>query len=120
MAELSAALQEAAGQENVPATVPHLSSETAERDLGSHQGTESAGVSSTATVATARKSNGWKPRKDTLHVTKLMQKGLSNDEIADRDDVTVEKSAVNLRKIRQRAREHGLLPPLEADKRDSV
>jgi hypothetical protein len=54
-----------------------------------------------------------------MHVIKLMQQGLTNDEIAARNDVEVEKNAANLRKIRERARDNGYLPRLDAEKRDT-
>jgi DNA-binding CsgD family transcriptional regulator len=47
-----------------------------------------------------------------------MKQGLSDDAIAERQDVKVETSAANLRKIRQRARDNGYLPRREAEKRD--
>jgi DNA-binding NarL/FixJ family response regulator len=60
----------------------------------------------------------WKPTKRTLRVIELMKQGLSDDAIAERQDVKVETSAANLRKIRQRARDNGYLPRREAEKRD--
>jgi hypothetical protein len=48
-----------------------------------------------------------------------MQQGLSDDEIAERQEVKVETSAENLRKIRQRARDNGYLPRPETEKRDA-
>jgi DNA-binding NarL/FixJ family response regulator len=53
----------------------------------------------------------WKPTKATQTVIKLMKQGLSNDTIAERQDVKAETSKDNLRTIRRRARKAGLLPP---------
>lgn len=68
--------------------------------------------------STTKKLGGWTPRASTLQVIRLMQKGMSNDEITVRKDIQVENNAANLRKIRQRAREHGLLEAPRTDKRD--
>jgi DNA-binding NarL/FixJ family response regulator len=56
----------------------------------------------------------WKPTKATWHVIRLMQQGKSNDEIAAMENVKVEKSAANLRKIRERARRNDYLTRLKS------
>jgi hypothetical protein len=107
------------GQPNtqeVPTAAPVVGSESGK---GSLSVTEADAVIARDKAPTGKPQKPWKPEKETRHVIKLMKQGLSNDEIAEQKDVKVSKSAVNLRKIRERARDNGYLPPLEDDKRDT-
>ena len=48
-------------------------------------------------------NKAWNPTKPTQKVIAVMNQGLSNEAIAERADVTVARSAANLRQIRSRA-----------------
>ena len=57
----------------------------------------------------------WNPTKATRKVIKLMNEGLSNEALQQRTDLKVKNTAENIRQIRHRAIENGLLPPDKAD-----
>jgi hypothetical protein len=64
--------------------------------------------------------NAWKPTAATQHVIKLMAQGLSNDAIAEREDVKVKTTSANIRQIRKRAIDAGRLPPAKRGQRDAT